>query len=195
LFCFFGKDQCGDVASNGGIFPEWTGVAKAKDLCWGDLQTNYVDLFPENFTFGCDSFVRRWTAVDFCGNVGIQNQTISFEQGQDPVFVVPSNLTIECGSDLGIDRTGTFTIEAPPCVDLQTSVDTFRIPGELCTRHVIRRFSASKTTCGNWSRTADQRITEIDTQVVIFFLNKKYFFFDFFFFLNFNRDLLLCLIL
>lgn len=158
------KDQCGELDSNGGTDPLWTGFAKAVDLCSGKLAVNFVDVFPTNFSFGCDSFVRRWTAVDFCGNVGVANQTISFERAQEPVFMVPANVTRECGSDLGLDRTGTFMIQAPTCVDLQTTIDTIRIPGGVCVKHLIRRFSSSKTTCGNWSRTAEQYITEVDTQ-------------------------------
>lgn len=159
-------DKCFGSTDNGGVLPEWSGYATANDLCWGPLATNFVDVFPSSpsFTFGCDSFQRVWSATDYCGNVGTATQTISFERGQSPVFVAPPDITVECGVDLGFDRTGYPTIEAPPCVDLTKRVDTFRVPSSnVCRRTTLRRFSASKTVCGQWSAEAIQNITEIDT--------------------------------
>ncbi len=78
--------------------------------------------------------------------------------------MIPPNVTAECGSDLALDRTGLPMIQAPPCVDLTTTIDTFRVPGGVCVRHVVRSFNASKTTCGAWSRSGTQHITQIDTQ-------------------------------
>ncbi len=164
LLTFQLADQCGSVPDNGGTAPEWSGVANATDLCAGSLSANYFDEFPANYTAGCSAFTRVWTAVDFCGNVGVKNQTISFERGQEPVFVIPPNVTAECGSDLALDRTGFPMIQASPCVDLTTTIDTFRVPGGVCLRRVERTFFASKTTCGAWARNATQYITQIDTK-------------------------------
>merc|ERR1711991_955101 len=79
--------------------------------------------------------------------------------------MVPPNMTLECGADSGFDRTGggLSMIQAPSCVNLSKSVDTFRVPGGVCTRQSVRTYRASKTVCGAWERSAEQFVTEVDT--------------------------------
>merc|ERR1712000_326606 len=73
------NDQCGEIPENGGVNPDWSGWAKAKDQCWGDLDVGFLDTFlSDNYTFGCDPYNRTWAAVDFCGNVAQVQQLISF---------------------------------------------------------------------------------------------------------------------
>ena len=54
-------------------------------------------------------------------------------------------------------------ITAPSCVDLNKSIDTFRVPGDVCQRRSIRTYRASKTVCGAWERSAQQEVLEVDT--------------------------------
>ena len=157
------EDECGTADSNGGTNPDWSGYATAEDLCWGRLSTGYVDVFPENYTQGCDSFTRVWRAMDACGNVGTANQSISYERAMEPQFVVPPDVTVECSADLGFDKTGYPVMQAPRCTDFEKRVETFRVPGGRCTRYAYRKFFASKTTCGEWFAEGAQNITEIDT--------------------------------
>lgn len=158
------QDQCVTVY-NGGVSPDWSGYATATDQCFGPLPTAYFDVVPDDAVPGCTSFERHWRATDNCGNAAEKVQTISFEAAQEPQFVVPPNITVECGLDLGLDRTGYPTITAPPCVDLTKRVDTFRDPqSPRCSRLTLRKFSAQKTTCGAWNATSTQWITEVDTQ-------------------------------
>lgn len=157
------RDQCVD-ADTGGVDPAWSGYATATDLCSGALSTTYRDL-PTGPRVGCDPLVREWSAEDACGNRAVRNQTISFAAAEPPQFVTPPNVTVECSIDLGFDRTGYPTIQAQPCVDLVKRVDTLRHPSsERCTRVALRKFRASKTTCGAWEAHAEQYITQVDTQ-------------------------------
>jgi gliding motility-associated-like protein len=94
------------------------GAPTATDNCASDVKIIFEG---ETFTGGdCASggtMVRRWTAVDNCGNSAIAEQMLTVQDTTRPAFTyAPANLTVSC--------------EAVPAVDAPTATDN-------CTTNVL----------------------------------------------------------
>jgi hypothetical protein len=106
------------------------------------------------------TIIRRWTAVDDCGNEATQQQTITVVDTTPPVLQgVPSDVSAECDA-----------IPQPPTVaatDLCSNA-TVRLtesaqPGDCADESLITRTWTATDACGNQSRQA-QVITVVDTK-------------------------------
>jgi hypothetical protein len=81
--------QCGQNVPNA--------VVEAIDNCDTDVTISFETVtVPAQCGY---SLVRKWTAVDDCGNTTSASQTTTFEDTTDPVLVgLPSNTSVDCGS-------------------------------------------------------------------------------------------------
>lgn len=101
IFCPDDKTiGCGDSTA-----PENTGTAGAYDNCLS-VSVSYLD---SEMSGSCpQSFVRTWTATDYCGNSISCDQTISIEDNTAPVITCPSDISLPCdAADFSENVTGT----------------------------------------------------------------------------------------
>lgn len=77
--------------------PQHTGMASAADACDPAPQVSYEDV-PD--AVEGDVIVRRWTAVDACGNVTTCEQRITVADLTPPVIICPADYTRRCPSSL-----------------------------------------------------------------------------------------------
>jgi hypothetical protein len=106
------------------------------------------------------SLVRKWTAVDDCGNTTSASQTTTFEDTTDPVLVgLPSNTSVDCGS---VPSGDDFDVTATDnCVNGVTVTSTFVDNGSGCNIQRVITWTATDD-CGN-SVSASRTFTVTDT--------------------------------
>lgn len=105
---------------------------------------------------------RTWEAVDPCGNANQCRQTVTVIDTTGPVLVCPSDLSVECGSPTGPERTGTATATDPCSTSCTVAFADATAPGSCAQGQVITRTWTATDVCGN-SSTCRQIITVVDT--------------------------------
>lgn len=140
--------SCGDIIPDA--------VVEAIDNCDNDIQ---VSLNAETVQNECGYlFVRTWTAVDDCGNLTQESQTITVTDNESPVFTfVPADVTLECNGGIVNDVEMAEAVDACSEVTI-TFEDEFTSDG--CAGGYTRHWIATDG-CGNVT-TADQHIISND---------------------------------
>ena len=97
-------DCPGDITidCNDSTDPDNTGFASATDNCdfggEGGLEVDFSDVTIED---GCPEIIERtWTSTDACGNTGSCVQIITIDDTAPPSIICPSNVSVECASDV-----------------------------------------------------------------------------------------------
>ncbi|WP_340114584.1 HYR-like domain-containing protein, partial [Maribellus mangrovi] len=80
----------------------------ATDNCDSDVEVIYEEL-TNSVSDGCGQIVRRWTAVDDCGNDVSFTQTITVEDNTLPVLTVPDDTIVYSDLNCSYDTDTTFT--------------------------------------------------------------------------------------
>jgi hypothetical protein len=98
--------QCGDAMP---ASPGATDNCSAVEVTFEDVET----------TIGCSgemNFIRTYTATDACGNSVSATQEVTFNDIIAPTFTAPSDVTVECDTDLSdLDVTGDVMDAADVC--------------------------------------------------------------------------------
>ncbi len=110
--------------------------------------------------------IRRWTAVDNCGNSAVAEQRLTVQDTTKPVFTyIPSDTTVRCADVPAVD--------APAAVDNCTADVSISFDGEVRTdgpcpdTYVLTRRWTAVDVCGN-AQTAKQVIAVRDTEPPVF---------------------------
>jgi hypothetical protein len=122
------------------------------------------DLFIAGACEGSYQIVRRWLALDDCGNIAEFSQNLFFTDTQGPEFnEIESTIEVECGNSLPT----TLVIAEDFCSGLVENIEFEEVELELpCGSQIFRTWTATDA-CGNVS-TISQTINIIDTQGPIF---------------------------
>lgn len=132
--------------------PSVTGTAEVYDSCLS-YELNYEDSPMEG---ACPkNFVRTWTAIDLCGNIGSCEQDISLIDLMVPVVSCPNDTLLSCGTQAEPSATGWAT-----AIDFCNSVDVTYTDFEStsdCGSELTRLWTATDL-CGN-SNTCNQTIS------------------------------------
>ena len=146
-------DQYADC-SNGGVTPD--AFATATDDCDDDVFITYIDV---PIGPSCDQFTRIWSAVDDCGNTAFCYQNVFVTDNLPPVLNVPSDNTVDCGSDLSPPFTGIATAN-DACTQVTLTYMDGPVNGTGCNTSFIRTWTAVDA-CGN-ATSSDQMIHLVD---------------------------------
>lgn len=131
--------QCGDVPMPSNE------VATAADNC-SDVNVSYTDI-PSNE--GCaGSMIRRWTAMDACGNVTSADQIFISRDDVSPVIVsAPNTVTVDCD---GVPSLETEQVIATDnCSDLSIQYFETSEPGFCPSSYTLQRTAVVTDACGN----------------------------------------------
>ena len=135
-----------------------TGVAQISDSC-----TPSVISFTDVVTLGCGgtrTVARTWTAMDACGNVATNVQTIQVRDSTAPALSVPADATLEYPANVSPSATGSATatdLSGAPAVTYSDVVST-----NCGNTAVIARHWLATDACGNTNHLV-QTITVRDT--------------------------------
>ena len=104
------------------------------------------------------TIVRTFMAVDDCGNIGIDTQTITVVDTTAPSLSVPASYTAECSDEL----TYADAVAFDNCGEVSINVANEVIPGNAAGNYTIVRTFTASDDAGNES-TGTQTITVVDT--------------------------------
>ena len=104
------------------------------------------------------SFIRTWTASDFCGNIASCDQTVTIIDDIAPMLNCPADIEVSCNSSTEPNVTGMATA-ADACNTATVTHSDGPITGS-CPQTFVRTFTAIDA-CGNMA-TCTQLITIID---------------------------------
>ena len=126
--------------------PENTGLAAGYDNCLS-VSVSYVD---SEINGSCpQTFVRTWTATDYCGNSASCDQIISIEDNTAPVITCPSEISLPCdAADLSENVTGIPEVY-DACSSTTLSYLDMPIEGD-CPKFFYRVWKAEDE-CGNYA--------------------------------------------
>ena len=148
--------QCGDVMP---AMPSATDNCSAVEVTFEDVET----------TMGCSgemNFIRTYTATDACGNSVSASQEVTYNDVIAPTFTAPSDVTVECDSDLSdLSVTGNVMDASDVCsADIFTTYtdEVSTSEGSCLADNVVTRTWTVTDGCGN-SSTDVQVITLEDT--------------------------------
>ncbi len=146
------------VSCGSSMLPSVTGMAAAYDNC-STVSISYTDGEIEG---SCpQSFIRTWTASDYCGNTSSCEQIINIIDNTAPVIVCPPTINIDCGSgDYSTDITGIPEVSDQCNSDVTLSYIETPIQGD-CPKYFYRIWTAMDE-CQNTSQ-CYQMINIIDT--------------------------------
>jgi hypothetical protein len=149
--------SCGDAEPEV-IAPTFT------DNCSAVSVGRIEDLIIDGACDGNYQIVRRWLALDDCGNIAEFSQNIFFTDTQGPEFnEIETTLEIECGNPIP----NTIVIAEDFCSGFVENIEFSEVELELsCGSQIVRTWTASDA-CGNMS-SISQTINIIDTQGPIF---------------------------
>jgi len=129
-----------------------TPVVTAMDIC-----TEAVIVFTESSTFDPDAGVcenysytisRQWIATDDCGNSDTLRQLITVVDDEGPSFLVPADITLDCGQAADTARTGVPTDLMDDCSGAVSIVFADVSSGAACDSVIERSWTATDL-CGN----------------------------------------------
>ena len=111
------------------------------------------------------TILRTWTVIDLQGLVTTCVQTITLQDsGSAPVFNIPPNITIDCGTTIDLSTTGEGTISNPGCVNYIALVsDSLDFTTDVCNKKMIRTWTFVNYCTNEIVHQGDQLIIEIDT--------------------------------
>lgn len=149
-----------------GIFQAWASAASAIDACDNSVP---VDVVPGDIIPGCSpgefTLPVTFTAADDCGNVSEVSLTVVMSDFEPPVFEVPADMVITCGSGPPTPS----PIPVIDCDDAAMAIPTvaealpFECPGE---RRWIVTWTA--TDCSGNETIKTQTVTEVDNTAPVF---------------------------
>ena len=148
--------QCGE---------EMPAAPEATDNC-SSVEVTFEDVENGTSCSGETSFIRTYTATDACGNVASVSVAISFNDTIAPTFTAPSDVTVECDTDLSnLAIVGNVMDAADVCssgifVEYEDAISTSE--GSCLADNVVSRTWTVTDGCGNVS-SAVQTITLEDT--------------------------------
>ncbi len=149
--------ECGEDSS-----PMSTGMATAIDDCTSPV-VSYEDTEVESC--GNTTLITRiWTASDLCGNTDTGEQIITVIDTTVPTFTVPTDITLECSTDINdVTITGDVIDESDNCdSNLEATYSDSITAGSCANASSITRTWTLTDSCNN-TTTAVQIITLIDT--------------------------------
>jgi hypothetical protein len=148
--------QCGDVMP---AMPSATDNCSAVEVTFEDVET----------TMGCSgemNFIRTYTATDACGNSVSASQEVTYNDVIAPTFTAPSDVTVECDSDLSdLGVTGNVMDASDVCsadIFMTYTDEVSTSEGSCLADNVVTRTWTVTDGCGN-SSTDVQVITLEDT--------------------------------
>lgn len=148
--------ECGSSTA-----PESTGYAAGYDNCLS-VSVSYVD---GDMSGECPvTFVRTWTATDYCGNAISCDQMISIEDNTAPVIVCPDEISLACdASDLSDAITG-----IPEVIDAcsTTSLSFLDTPIEGDCPKFFYRLWIAEDACGNFTQ-CSQLVNLVDDEAPV----------------------------
>ena len=150
---------CGDDTD-----PASLGQATATTNCTsGEVSITFEDRASAG---GCgDTFVRIWTAIDFCGGINQCEQLITVVDDVAPVVFCAESITVDCGDALALD----IALEASATDNCSARDDitiVFEDSGDLANCGSVTRTWIATDACGNIG-TCNQVITSSDEEAPI----------------------------
>ena len=135
------------ISCGSSVSPSVTGMAAAYDNC-SSVSISYSDGEIEG---SCpQSFIRTWTASDYCGNISTCEQIINIIDNTAPVIVCPPTINIDCESgDYSTDITG-IPEASDLCSNVTLSYIETPIQGD-CPKYFYRIWTATDE-CQNTSQ-------------------------------------------
>ena len=114
-----------------------------------EISTQGVD--ADMCSFYQYTLTRTWTAIDLCGNTNVHTQVITVEDNNDPSFVIPGNLTVNCENVNNLAITGQPTNVSDGCDNDPevTFVDNITVPGSCPFNYTLERTWIVTDACGN----------------------------------------------
>ncbi len=149
-------------------------VTDTTDNCGtGFLLVSYQDSLVTNpVCAGNSTIYRTWTASDDCGNIATDQQILTLEDNQLPVFTTPEDITLECSTDVSnLIITGSISPATDNCSDpVINSIyqDSVVLDGICTGTGTIYRTWNVMDNCGN-DTTVFQVITLVDELPPVFF--------------------------
>lgn len=185
---FTASDACGNTSEASVIINFVDNTAPQLSSAPSDVQLSCGDAEPEviapTFTENCSAvsvgriedliidgacdgnyqIVRRWLAVDECGNIAEFSQNIFFTDTEGPEFnEIAGTLEVECGEPIP----ATTVVAEDFCSGLVENIEFSEVELDLpCGSQLVRTWTATDA-CGNTS-SITQTINIIDTQGPIF---------------------------
>ncbi|MCP4120126.1 MAG: T9SS type B sorting domain-containing protein, partial [Bacteroidetes bacterium] len=141
--------SCGEIP----VIPSIADVT-ASDNCDSDVEVSFLEMFEEN---DCgETIIRKWTAVDRCGNVSEMIQTIIVGDNDAPVFAeVPENYTIGCDEN-PLDEAPSLSDNCD--LDVEIVISEEILEGECAGNYSLVKTWTATDDCGN-STSVSQTIT------------------------------------
>ncbi|MEM8525006.1 MAG: gliding motility-associated C-terminal domain-containing protein [Bacteroidota bacterium] len=138
----------------------------ATDECSGVREVTFLsqDQVEVNDGDNCDNFqiIRKWRAVDNCGNMVIDSQIIQLIDTLAPTFSLPFDVALECDEDINdLDVTGDIRALSDDC-DVMPTVSRRDTIVEVDGRNETHRIWTAVDACGN-TNSQIQRIIIRDT--------------------------------
>lgn len=138
--------------------PTWT------DNCDTNIFTSIEDLTEDADCPNVEIYVRAWSAIDDCGNLGTTKQRIFVQDTEGPVFTfVPDDQVVDCPDDIQV--TGEAEAE-DACGGMVTITFEDDMTGSGCGMAMTRTWIATDE-CGNMT-TATQTVTVNDNIPPVF---------------------------
>lgn len=111
---------------------------------------------------------RIWTAQDICGNTSFQIQRISINDTIAPTFIVPADLTTDCGDIADLSVTGQPTMVNDNCdAEPEVTYEDIFTAGSCESGGAVQRIWRVRDAAGNVNEQT-QRISIIDDEAPIF---------------------------
>ena len=138
----------------------WTFDAPtATDACSGTNVTITILNTVTNGSACALAITRTWLATDTCGNTNTCSQTVTVVDLVPPVFVCPTNKTVECGSKW--DFNTPMATDGCSGTNVTVIILTTVTNGTACSLLITRTWLATDG-CGN-TNTCSQTVTVVDT--------------------------------
>jgi gliding motility-associated-like protein len=146
-------------------------VTDTVDACGGPITVSFTDeIFPGDCDFNY-SIKRQWTVTDICGISRSVFQEITVKDTIPPSFLVPADITVNCGDEDDFSITGEPAMQADNCSGLNGMTTELLsetiIAGSCENDYILERAWRVTDECGNDSIQV-QQVTVIDTIAPVF---------------------------
>ena len=141
------------------------GNAFASDACGIDTLFFMDDESGIDDCTKTGTILRTWTVIDLQGQVTTCIQTITIQDSNTgtPVFNVPDNITIACGTTIDPSTTGQATVTNTGCVTYIAVVsDSLDLTTDICNKKMIRTWTFVNNCTNQIEHQAEQVIQEVD---------------------------------
>ena len=122
-----------------------------------------IDVAPNSGCASDNIIIRLWSLADACGNVRVDTQTISILDTLPPVLTIPSDVTIDCNTDINnLTLTGNASV-TDACGSTNAAIYTDSLAStDACGNQVFIRLWSVIDDCNNRAE-GQQTISILDT--------------------------------